>query len=77
MKNTQLIIDLVRENEDLKQSIFNLFLYIQEAKKGNKHVAIQCHSELMRSIFTEMMDNFEVIRDNFKTPKKTNFNEFV
>jgi len=69
MKNTQLIIDLVRENEDLKQSIFDLFLYIQEAKKGNKHISIQCHSELMRSISTEMMDNFEVIRDNFNKAK--------
>ena len=63
------IVDLVVENEDLKQSIFDLYLYVQEAKKGNKHVAKKCGSELMYSIFTEMMDNFEVIRDNFKQHK--------
>ena len=63
------IVDLVVENKDLKQSIFDLFFYVQEAKKGNKHVSIQCHNELMRSIFTEIIDNFEVIRDNFKQHK--------
>ena len=63
------IIDMATENAELKQSIFDLYLYIQEAKKGNKHVAKKCGNELMYSIFIDLMDNFEAIRDNFKQHK--------
>jgi len=63
------IIDVATENSELKRCIGDIFLYIHEAMRGKEHIALEFDYELAKAIFQDLMNNFEVIRDNFKQHK--------
>ena len=63
------IIDMATENAELKRCIGDIYLYIHEAMKGKEHISMQFDYELARAILQDLMNNFEVIRDNFKQHK--------
>jgi len=69
-KNTHEIIELVRQNEELKRGIGDIVLYIIEANKGREHICIE--NKEVTVIFSLLADwrNRIMRLDKKKTKKK-------
>lgn len=64
--STKQIIELVKENEELKRGFGDMLLFIEKAKQGEKHLSIKNECHIIQFLYGALMDNFEAIRDHFK-----------
>ena len=52
MENTEIqtVIELVKENQELKRGLGDIFFYIIEAKKGREHISMANDACLIKTI---------------------------
>ena len=62
----QAIIDITKENFEIKRGLGDLILFIHEARSGKRHTSLKNSNIEIGHIFKMMNNNFKLIRDNFK-----------
>ena len=62
----QAIIDITKENAEIKRGLGDLMLFMVEARNGKSHTSLKNNSTEIGYIFKILNNNFELIKDKFK-----------
>ena len=59
IKSMKEVIELAKENAEMKRALGDIFLFIIEGKKGKNHISIKSENKLAEQILEELSELFE------------------